>query len=138
MVVAAVGLPPALIRSGRIELWLETRLPDALARAQIIEDLLATQPEGFARPNVSRIATETEGMTGADLKRLVEDGKILFAFDKARSKSIRSTTEYILAAIEPVRANKARYAAAEARMKAIGREPNDQYQATPAEPDEPV
>jgi hypothetical protein len=29
------GLPPALIRSGRIELWLETRLPDAMARAQV-------------------------------------------------------------------------------------------------------
>ena len=133
------GLPPALIRSGRIELWLETRLPDALARAQIIEDLLAAQPEGFAEADVACIVPATEGMTGADLKRLVEDGKILFAFDKARSKEMQSTTEYILAAIEPVRANKTRYAAATERIKAMARAmPDRDYQRLIFEPDEPV
>jgi ATP-dependent 26S proteasome regulatory subunit len=30
-------LPPALLRSGRIELWLEMRLPDAAARQAILE-----------------------------------------------------------------------------------------------------
>jgi len=133
------GLPPALIRSGRIELWLETRLPDAAARTQILEDLLATQPEAFARPDVARIALATDGLTGADLKRLVDDGKILYAFDKARSKPMRSTTDYILSAIEPVRANKARYAAAEARIKSMVRiTPEDQYRLMPSEPDEPI
>jgi ATP-dependent 26S proteasome regulatory subunit len=34
------NLPPALIRSGRVELWLETRLPDADARREILRDLL--------------------------------------------------------------------------------------------------
>src|SRR5207248_6172716 len=29
------SLPPALVRSGRIELWLETKLPDVEARAAI-------------------------------------------------------------------------------------------------------
>ncbi len=133
------GLPPALIRSGRIELWLETRLPDERARAQILEDLLAVQPEGFTRPDVATIAPATEGITGADLKRLVEDGKILFAFDKSRSKQMQTTTEYMLAAIEPVRANKARYAAAEARIKAMAQPaPEDPYQPGLSEPDEPV
>jgi ABC-type polar amino acid transport system ATPase subunit len=133
------GLPPALIRSGRIELWLETRLPDAAARTQILEDLVAMQPEAFARPDVARIALATDGLTGADLKRLVDDGKILYAFDKARSKPMRSTTEYILSAIEPVRANKARYAAAEARIKSMMRiTPEDQYRLMPSEPDEPI
>ncbi len=98
-----------------------------------------SQPEEFARPDVARIAPATEGLTGADLKRLVEDGKILFAFDKARSKAMRSTTDYILAAIEPVRANKARYAAAETRAKMMAREmPDDPYQMAPSDPDEPV
>jgi transitional endoplasmic reticulum ATPase len=133
------GLPPALIRSGRIELWLETRLPDAAARTQILEDLLAMQPEAFARPDVARIALATDGLTGADLKRLVDDGKILYAFDKARSKPMRSTTEYIFSAIEPVRANKARYAAAEARIRSMVRiTPEDQYRLMPSEPDEPI
>ena len=133
------GLPPALIRSGRIELWLETRLPDAAARLLILEDLIAHQPEGFGRPDVSRIASVTDGMTGADLKRLVEDSKILLAFDKARSKEMRSTTEYMVAAIEPVRANKARYAAAAARAKTMTWEtPEEHYYPAPSERDEPV
>src|SRR5262249_9394405 len=36
------NLPPALVRSGRIELWLETRLPAATARAAILTDLCAS------------------------------------------------------------------------------------------------
>jgi len=78
-------------------------------------------------------------MTGADLKRLVEDSKILLAFDKARSKEMRSTTEYMVAAIEPVRANKARYAAAAARAKTMTWEtPEEHYYPAPSERDEPV
>jgi ATP-dependent 26S proteasome regulatory subunit len=133
------GLPPALIRSGRIELWLETRLPDQQARVQILEELLAAQPAAFARPDVVRIATASEGMTGADLKRLIEDGKVLFAFDKARSRPLQPTTDYVLAAIAPVRANKQRYAAAEARLRAkAAAQPDDDYDYEPPAPDEPA
>ena len=35
------SLPPALVRSGRIELWLETRLPDDAARGAILRAQLA-------------------------------------------------------------------------------------------------
>jgi len=35
------SLPPALVRSGRIELWLETRLPDQAARLALFRDLTA-------------------------------------------------------------------------------------------------
>ena len=43
----AGSLPPALLRSGRIELWLETRLPDAEARRTIISDCLSVCPSRF-------------------------------------------------------------------------------------------
>jgi transitional endoplasmic reticulum ATPase len=133
------GLPPALIRSGRIELWLETRLPDQQARVQILEDLLETQPATFPRPDVGRVAAASEGMTGADLKRLIDDGKVLFAFDKARSKPLQSTTDYVLAAIAPVRANKQRYAAAEAKLRAANATTEDDYSYNPPDPpDEPA
>ena len=36
--------PPALVRSGRIELWLETRLPSTEARAAILADRRAEPP----------------------------------------------------------------------------------------------
>lgn len=116
------NLPPALIRSGRIELWLETRLPDAEARTAILEQHLASlashQAFGEAGSiDVDRIAGATEGLTGADIKRLIEDGKILFAYDRALGRPLRPITDYFLAALETVRANKERYVEAEARAR---------------------
>ncbi len=54
-------------------------------------------------------------MRAVRLKRLAEDGKALFAYDKVRGLPLKGATEYFLAAIETVRANKERYAEAEAR-----------------------
>jgi hypothetical protein len=63
--------------------------------------------------DVLRLVEATEGFTGADLKRLVEDGKTLYAYDRAQERPLRSSTDYFLAAVETVRANKQRYADAE-------------------------
>jgi transitional endoplasmic reticulum ATPase len=68
-------LPPALVRSGHIELSLEMKLPDAEARAQILFDHLKALPEELREPDTPRLIAATEGFTGADLRRLVEDGK---------------------------------------------------------------
>ena len=111
------NLPPALIRSGRIELWLETRLPDEAARAAILADRVASLPPAMGPLDVARLAEATEGLSGADLKRLVEDGKILFAFDLAQGRAPRPAVEYCLTAADTVRANKERYAEAEARAR---------------------
>ncbi|HEX3449905.1 MAG TPA: hypothetical protein VHS97_16745, partial [Isosphaeraceae bacterium] len=54
----------------------------------------------------------------ADLKRVIDDGKALYAFDRAAGRPIQPITDYFLAAIETVRANKLRYAKAEARARA--------------------
>src|SRR5262249_34967500 len=112
------ALPPALVRSGRIELWLDMRLPDGPARAAILRHHLAGPAGVFAGVDVGRLAGDTEGFTGADLKRLVEDGKVLLGYDRARCRPARPTTEYFLEAINTVRANKERYAEAEARARA--------------------
>ncbi|MBI4814721.1 MAG: 26S protease regulatory subunit [Deltaproteobacteria bacterium] len=111
------NLPPALIRSGRIELWLETRLPDEAARKAILVDLFRSWPAGIPVPDSDELVAATDGLTGADIKALAEDGKILFAHDKARGRPLRSSTQYVLSAIRSVRSNKERYAAAEARAK---------------------
>ncbi|HVF10205.1 MAG TPA: ATP-binding protein, partial [Abditibacteriaceae bacterium] len=110
-------LPPALLRSGCIELWLEMRLPDEEARTVILREYLAALPPAIADVDLASVVAATEGFTGADLKRLVEDGKTLFAYDKARHRPLRSPTEYCLGAVETVRANKERYAAAEAHAR---------------------
>jgi transitional endoplasmic reticulum ATPase len=112
------NLPPALIRSGRIELWLETRLPDEEARAEIIREHVALLPPAMQPVDVDRLAGATDGLTGADIKRLVDDGKILYAYDRARERPLSPSTDYFVSAIETVRANKERYAEAESRARA--------------------
>jgi transitional endoplasmic reticulum ATPase len=118
MTAMEVGhLPPALLRSGRIELWLEMHLPDETARTEILRANLHGQPAAFVGVDLPRLAGATAGFTGADLKRLTEDGKLLLAGDRSRGLPPQPTTEYFLRAVETVRANKARYAEAEARAR---------------------
>jgi SpoVK/Ycf46/Vps4 family AAA+-type ATPase len=119
------SLPPALVRSGRVELWLETRLPDEPARRSILTTQMKALPAEMGGADVAALASATDGLTGADLKRLIDDGKILYAYDKANNRPTRTATEYFVASIETVRANKARYAVAEAhaRRQRPGRPP---------------
>jgi transitional endoplasmic reticulum ATPase len=111
------NLPPALLRSGRIELWLEVRLPDEAARVDILRQQLADLPAAITGVELPDLVAATDGFTGADLKRLIEDGKNLFAYDKAQERPMRAPTAYFLTAVETVRANKERYAEAEARAR---------------------
>jgi transitional endoplasmic reticulum ATPase len=112
------NLPPALVRSGRVELWLEMRLPDDAARRSILGQLVAAMPPVLRDVDLPQLVEATLGFTGADLKRVVEDGKALYAFDRATDRPLRAPTDYFLAAVETVRDNKARYAEAEARARA--------------------
>ena len=111
------SLPPALVRSGRIELWLETRLPDESARAEILREHLEKLAVPLGSADAARLAMETEGLTGADLKRVVEDGKVLFAYDRARGLEQRPAEEYFLSAVGTVRDNKRCYEEAVARAR---------------------
>src|SRR5205823_3864395 len=61
-------LPPALLRSGRVELWLEMRLPDEAARTGILRAHLRDLPAEYGEVELSRLVPTTEGFTGADLK----------------------------------------------------------------------
>ncbi len=111
------NLPPALVRSGRIELWLEMSLPNEEARDAILREHLKRLPASVGQVDVPPLVVATDGFTGADLKRLVEDGKGLFAYDKARGLPLRPPTDYFLAAVEAVRSNREKYAAADARAR---------------------
>lgn len=103
-------LPAAMLRSGRVELWLETRLPDASARASILESLLAGLPAPIGNPDILLLAEASHGLTGADLKNIVEDGKLLYAADLAVAAELRPAEAYYLEAIESVRENRRNYA----------------------------
>ncbi|MFO0881051.1 MAG: AAA family ATPase [Gemmataceae bacterium] len=111
------ALPPALLRSGRVELWLEMQLPDQAARRQILGHHLSPLPTALEGLDLDLLAAETAGCTGADLKRLAEDGKLLLAHDRVRERPLRSPTEYFLEAVATLMRNKARYAAADAEAR---------------------
>jgi transitional endoplasmic reticulum ATPase len=108
-------LPPALVRSGRVELWLGMKLPGPEARTQILSEHLQSLPEELRDVDVPRLVAATEGFTGADLKRTVEDGKAIYAYDKSKGVGPQPTTEYFMRSVEAVKENKDRYAEAEAQ-----------------------
>jgi transitional endoplasmic reticulum ATPase len=62
--------------------------------------------------DAEQLARESRGLTGADLKAVVEDGKLLFAYDKANNKTLKPIEEYFLEAIRKVRANRRCYSRA--------------------------
>jgi transitional endoplasmic reticulum ATPase len=99
------SLPPAMVRSGRIELWLETKLPDEAARASILRDKLAKLPAPIGSADIATLANASRGMTGADLKAVVEDAKLLYAQDVVLNTPLRPAEEYYFEAIATVRAN---------------------------------
>jgi len=111
------NLPPALVRSGRIELWLETSLPTQVARAAILADQSRNLPPAIGALDIDQLAAASEGLSGADLKRVVDDGKLLFAYERAHKSRTQPPTVYFLRAIETVRRNKEQYAQAEARAR---------------------
>jgi transitional endoplasmic reticulum ATPase len=106
-------LPPALVRSGRVELWLEMKLPGAEARKRIFEHHLCGITAELSNCDLARVTSATDGFTGADIKRLVEDAKALYAFGRASGAEVQNATEYFLEAVRGVRENKQRYAQAE-------------------------
>jgi ATP-dependent 26S proteasome regulatory subunit len=111
-------LPPALVRSGRVELWLEMKVPDAEARKRILEKHMQGVPAGLSGCETQQVLAVTEGFTGADMKRLADDAKGFFAFDRASKAPLRDSTKYYLEAAAGVRENKARYEQAQTAANA--------------------
>ncbi len=103
------SLPAALLRSGRIELWLQTKLPDEAGRAQILRERLRGLPAPFSAVDIEQLAQSSHGLTGADLKAVIEDGKLLYAHDIVSSGTSASVDSYFLRAIAEIRANRVRY-----------------------------
>lgn len=114
-------LPPALLRSGRVELWLDMRLPDTAHRVDILRRHLTGLPEHLGPIDVQMLADRTNGCTGADLKRLAEDGRNLLAYDVWQGREARPVSDYFLDAIETLRTNRERYTVAESRHRSARR-----------------
>jgi hypothetical protein len=92
-------LPIAILRSGRVELWLETRLPE----------ILAAMPTPLCDVDAAKLASASHGATDTDLKAIIEDGKLLFAHDQTTGNYGRPAEEYFLDAIATIRQNRRKY-----------------------------
>lgn len=87
-------LPPALLRSGRVELWLETKAPDKAARGNIVAALIAGLPPALQSYDPDRVSALTEGFNAADMRRVVADVKALYARDVGNGGLIRPADSY--------------------------------------------
>jgi AAA+ superfamily predicted ATPase len=105
----AASLPPALVRSGRIELWLRTRLPDVEARMEILQACLRGMPAAYSEVALQVVAEGCAGLTGADIKSAVEDGKLILAYDQSIGRLVLPLEEYLLRAVATIRENRRSY-----------------------------
>ena len=103
----AKKIPEALLRSGRVELWLETRAPDEATRAAIIERWVAGDMPEPDSIDFAALAHESAGFTPADLRRLAADAKLLYAADIDRGRKTASANDYLIRAINELVATRA-------------------------------
>jgi len=96
-------IPPAILRSGRVEVWLETKLPDLETRRDILTQYAQALADEFDGFDPDRLARATEGFTPADLRRIVGDAKAFLAYDMHREKPLKSFGAYIAMAALAVR-----------------------------------
>ena len=113
------NIPPALVRSGRIELWLEMKLPDAGNRRRLMEQLFADKVRVDRDDQWPGIEAATDGFSGADLKRLVQDAKLQMAVDMTRHREIQPFDRYLLKAAATIRHSRESYANAAARAMKV-------------------
>jgi SpoVK/Ycf46/Vps4 family AAA+-type ATPase len=96
-------LPPAILRSGRVEVWLETKLPDVAIRQEIISHYASRLPPAHQGFDIARLAALTEGFTPADLRRTVDDAKAYMAYDRFMKRPQKPFGAYVHAAGAAVR-----------------------------------
>jgi transitional endoplasmic reticulum ATPase len=101
-------IPDALVRSGRVELWLETSLPDAQLRAAMIGRWLGKGLPDGEPADLEYLANLCEGFTAADLRRVVEDAKLLHGRNAATGQGLLTATAYLAKAIGDIIATRTR------------------------------
>ena len=88
-------IPAAILRSGRVELWLETELPDAAVRERMLHRWLGDRLPGAAGVRFEPLVERTEGFTPADIRRIVGDAVVLYAADLAASRPAGKAGDYL-------------------------------------------
>ena len=106
----ASRIPAAILRSGRVELWLETKPPNDEARARILDQWLTQVLPKRSTVNFHDLSIEARGFTPADLRRVANDAKNLFAADRIHGREARSAENYLEKAISNLKTTRERMA----------------------------
>ena len=101
-------VPDALMRSGRVELWLETPLPDAATRARILVQHAGDLLPGAKAIDAAALAALTGELTPADLRRIAADAHALYGYHLAKNSAQLSAQAYFERAIENLRISRRR------------------------------
>ncbi len=104
------NIPPALVRSGRIELWLQMKLPSSQSRQKLMTNLMSDRVQLSNPAAWEPILAATEGFSGADLKRLVQDAKLLMAADISRNRPVGIFEDYLSRASDSIKKAQLEYA----------------------------
>jgi AAA+ superfamily predicted ATPase len=113
------NIPPALMRSGRIELWLETQLPDDPARKGLLSALFGSKFRVSDEGCWTKLVDKTRGLSGADLKRVVQDAKLLLASDRVKQRPTLHFEDYLITAIDELSTAQRSYLAAVKRAYSV-------------------
>lgn len=100
-----------LLRSGRIELWLKTKLPEPRQKREILRKYIKEDPGALELlgkdgevPDVKVAAQTSDSFCCADLRRVVSDAKMLAAWDRSTGKAkVLEGSAYLEKAAEGVR-----------------------------------
>lgn len=93
-------VPEALLRSGRVELWLETKPPAQDTRGQVLQRWLGEDLPAPESIDYAALSDATAGFTPADLRRIAGDAKSLYAADLTRERKLDTANGYLQRAVD--------------------------------------
>jgi transitional endoplasmic reticulum ATPase len=100
-------MPPAIVRSGRVEVWLHMSLPDDQRRIDIINHYAKSLPEEMRQFDEEMVIAATVGFVPADLRGLVGDARGHIAFERHKGRPAKSFEYYLIEAAMEIQNRKA-------------------------------
>lgn len=100
-------MPPAMVRSGRVEVWLEMTLPDPEKRKNLIRYFASDMEAELKGADWGRLAAATDEFTPADIRGLVGDARAHVGYDRRLSSTAKSFEDYLLLAAGEIAGRKA-------------------------------
>jgi SpoVK/Ycf46/Vps4 family AAA+-type ATPase len=94
-------------------------LPNDAARRELLERLILDKVTIVDASSWQAIIENTHGLSGADLKRVVQDAKLKMASDIVKQRSIARFEVYLLGAIDALVESRKAYVAAVKRTFAV-------------------